>query len=425
MRTSIRSGVKSLPDDRMAKQVIPEPGRDIGRSGIVKAKKKPQPQGATDVAVVAAFDEDEHVLPSNPRRNSRIKRIDTVDKPALATSAPEPKSRSRQHLNARYSEGTEPIPESKPAVNGVKSKSTHPTSARPLPAPLQPLPITIPVAEDDGSTETRPTVTNIFDEPIGKKRALIIGIGYLGSDHELHNSANNACNMGNLFAFLKYDEVCMLTDRHSDPHHLDPNCPTGDNILKKLEDLARKTLPGDTLFVYYSGHGMWLFGEDYDENEGTKDEVMVSVDNQLITEDILTDILVDKLASGTMVRIVSDCYSNAGTVNVQYGLNGAGTSVGIKSQSPRGHGRDVLIIGVNSNGTAASANEYTSCQQNGALTFAFLTSIYDLYRTYSTAKWTWRDLFYSMKFKLARDGYKVTPCYEFSDRDLPDQPIRI
>lgn len=42
-----------------------------------------------------------------------------------------------------------------------------------------------------------------------------------------------------------------------------PVKPTGNNILVKVEYLARRARPGDTVFVYYSGHGLDLGGKPY------------------------------------------------------------------------------------------------------------------------------------------------------------------
>ena len=66
------------------------------------------------------------------------------------------------------------------------------------------------------------------------------------------------------------------------------------------------TMPGDELFIHYSGHGTWTYDNNGDEKDG-RDELICPVDNTLIRDDELYTNLVKLCPPGSKVRCVFDC----------------------------------------------------------------------------------------------------------------------
>lgn len=112
-------------------------------------------------------------------------------------------------------------------------------------------------------TKTSPML--IVPPGSGKRRALLIGINYVGQTGELR-SCQNDCN--NVREFLKSvhnfrdEEMMVLMD---DGVH---SSPTKDNIENGFILLTKYSQPGDVVFVSFSGHGGRTKDLDGDEEDG-------------------------------------------------------------------------------------------------------------------------------------------------------------
>ena len=100
----------------------------------------------------------------------------------------------------------------------------------------------------------------------GKRKALFIGINYVGQKGELRGCHND---VKNIRAFLEsnypLDEIQQLMD---EPGAEDDCLPTKANILKGFKWLRANAEPGDSLILNYSGHGGSQ--KDLDGDEGTE-----------------------------------------------------------------------------------------------------------------------------------------------------------
>eukprot|EP00927_Polykrikos_kofoidii_P022910 TRINITY_DN21250_c0_g2_i1.p1 TRINITY_DN21250_c0_g2~~TRINITY_DN21250_c0_g2_i1.p1 ORF type:complete len:418 (-),score=42.16 TRINITY_DN21250_c0_g2_i1:8-1261(-) len=146
---------------------------------------------------------------------------------------------------------------------------------------------------------------------VGSKKAVIVGINYVGTNNELKGCINDAHAHQRLlvehFGFLDSD-ITLLID--------DPRCknqPTARNIRSALEDMIGSASPCDTLFFGYSGHGSQIEDEDGDESDGL-DEVLCPVDSvcnswpeHIITDDWLHDVLIGRLPVGATLTCIMDC----------------------------------------------------------------------------------------------------------------------
>jgi hypothetical protein len=108
----------------------------------------------------------------------------------------------------------------------------------------------------------------------GHRRAILIGINYIGQKGQLSGCHNDAMNIKkyliNVHGF-KESEMLILMDDNK--HH----APTRRNIEDAFQRITQYSQAGDVVFVHYSGHGSRIPDLDGDESDGY-DETLVPVD---------------------------------------------------------------------------------------------------------------------------------------------------
>ena len=110
----------------------------------------------------------------------------------------------------------------------------------------------------------------------GRRKALLIGINYIGQRGQLRGSINDVKNMStylNGHFGYKREDMVILTDDQQNPM----SKPTKANILRAMHWLVKDARPNDSLFFHYSGHGGQTPDLDGDEDDGY-DEVIYPVD---------------------------------------------------------------------------------------------------------------------------------------------------
>ncbi|KAL2631795.1 hypothetical protein R1flu_016481 [Riccia fluitans] len=114
-----------------------------------------------------------------------------------------------------------------------------------------------------------------------KKKALLIGCNYPGTNAELNGCVNDVRRMYKClteqFKFVDKDITIMVD---TDKRYIQP---TGVNIKKVLARLIEEVQPGDVLFLHYSGHGTQVPCERTDEEDDDFDEAIVPCDLNLLT----------------------------------------------------------------------------------------------------------------------------------------------
>ncbi|KAF4635801.1 hypothetical protein G7Y89_g2292 [Cudoniella acicularis] len=109
-----------------------------------------------------------------------------------------------------------------------------------------------------------------------RKKALIIGINYTGSKHQLNGCINDALNCREYlvrergFGATPHDMV-LMTD-HPDNRGT-PFEPTGANMTAAFHWLISGNQPGDSLWLSYSGHGGQVKDPDGDRDSGYDDTI--------------------------------------------------------------------------------------------------------------------------------------------------------
>ena len=149
----------------------------------------------------------------------------------------------------------------------------------------------------------------------GKRKALLIGINYVGTSSALRGCWNDIDNMKNFImqrAGYKADDMVILSDRSGgDPRSI----PTRQNMTAAMHWLVSGAQPGDALFFHYSGHGGQAKATQGDEDDGMN-ETIIPLDYQQagqMEDDELHELLVRPLPVGCRLTALFDsCHS--GTV---------------------------------------------------------------------------------------------------------------
>ncbi|KZT42184.1 peptidase C14 [Sistotremastrum suecicum HHB10207 ss-3] len=158
-----------------------------------------------------------------------------------------------------------------------------------------------------------------YSQCTGRKKALCIGINYIGTDNELNGCINDARNVHNFlcqFFGYKEDDIVVLTDDSSNPVGL----PTRDNIMRAMQWLVRDARPDDSLFFHYSGHGGQTKDLDGDEEDG-QDEVIYPMDfkeTSHIVDDVTNMTQVKPLPPGCRLTAIFDSCHSGSALDLPY-----------------------------------------------------------------------------------------------------------
>lgn len=154
----------------------------------------------------------------------------------------------------------------------------------------------------------------------GNKRALLIGINYVGQNGELRGCHNDVANIKeyliNVEGFLENNLLILMDDgQHSNP--------TKENIEQAFHRIVQYNNAGDVVFIHYSGHGSRVKDTNGDEDDGF-DETLVPVDyasaGQIVDDDILK-ILVKPMKAGVNVTVLMDCCHSGTALDLPFRFN--------------------------------------------------------------------------------------------------------
>mmetsp|Transcript_4921 Transcript_4921/g.10335 ORF Transcript_4921/g.10335 Transcript_4921/m.10335 type:complete len:333 (-) Transcript_4921:192-1190(-) len=159
----------------------------------------------------------------------------------------------------------------------------------------------------------------------GRKRAVLIGINYVGQKGELSGCHNDALNIKEYLIDVQGFDESDMTILLDDGKHLNP---TKANIMGALDGLVRCSVPGDVIFVHYSGHGGRVRDKSGDEDDGY-DETLIPVDfkraGQIIDDDLYSK-FVCALKPGIMATCLMDCCHSGTVLDLPYQFVADGTS---------------------------------------------------------------------------------------------------
>jgi metacaspase-1 len=156
-----------------------------------------------------------------------------------------------------------------------------------------------------------------FGAPQRRRKSLLIGINYTGSQHALRGCHQDVQNVERYLVSRGYPtdpkNMVILTDARSGPFY-----PSGQNILTALDWLVSE--PNCTLFLHYSGHGGQVKDPDGDRDSGF-DDTIVPVDferNGQIDSDTLHRRLVSALPPSCTLFVVFDCCHSGSAIELPF-----------------------------------------------------------------------------------------------------------
>jgi len=154
---------------------------------------------------------------------------------------------------------------------------------------------------------------NVHSDPMyiappgsGRRRAVLIGINYVGQKGELTACQTDCLNVAEYLTTVQgFDPLEILILMDDDEH----TPPTKQNIMNAFELLTKYSQPGDVAFLSYSGHGGRVVDTSGDEKDGY-DETIIPVDfmesGQIVDDDIL-EIFVKPMRKGVTTTVLIDC----------------------------------------------------------------------------------------------------------------------
>ncbi|KAJ3017342.1 Ca(2+)-dependent cysteine protease [Thoreauomyces humboldtii] len=151
----------------------------------------------------------------------------------------------------------------------------------------------------------------------GKRRALFIGINYVGQQSELKGCINDVRNVHQwLTSNYPFHENLILTDDNPDPTRK----PTRQNLLNAFKWLVEGAAPNDAFFMHYSGHGSQQKDVSGLEKDGLS-ETIVPLDYQTagqITDEELFNALIKPLPQGSRLTTIFDCCHSGSVLNLPF-----------------------------------------------------------------------------------------------------------
>ncbi|KAJ5610142.1 hypothetical protein N7510_006861 [Penicillium lagena] len=158
---------------------------------------------------------------------------------------------------------------------------------------------------------------------MARKKALLIGINYTGSKHQLNGCINDAMNVREYLLRERGfspdpRDMVILTD--TPQNRGSPFFPTGANMLAAFRWLVTGNNPGDSVWLSYSGHGSQVRDPDGDRDSGF-DDTICPIDfeqNGQITSDTLHKVIVSPMNPRCRLTILFDCCHSGSAVELPY-----------------------------------------------------------------------------------------------------------
>lgn len=150
-----------------------------------------------------------------------------------------------------------------------------------------------------------------------RRKALLIGINYFGSQHQLQGCINDVQNVAAWLVSRGYSssarDMVFLTDERHGPYY-----PSGHNILAAMDWLVSD--PGCALFLHYSGHGGQVPDPDGIRRDGYNDTI-VPVDYEthgMLDSSLLHRHLVSRLPQNSSLFVLFDCCHSGSAIELPY-----------------------------------------------------------------------------------------------------------
>lgn len=238
----------------------------------------------------------------------------------------------------------------------------------------------------------------------GLKRALLIGINYIeNADNALRGCINDIKNIEKKLRSTNPEckEFILLSDDSVNPALK----PTRKNIIKYINWLVNGLKSGESVFFHYSGHGGLTVDKSGDEEYDSCIYPICDKNIEMITDDELRTILVNKIPLGSKCFAVLDCCHSGSALDLRYTFSAPNYGKIIVSQNnyPKTPGSVIFLSGCQDNQTSADTVNNKNIP-SGALTNA-LIQIWDKYGT----KIKFKYLLWDIRESLKNNNYEQIP----------------
>lgn len=236
--------------------------------------------------------------------------------------------------------------------------------------------------------------------PTGRKRALLIGINYYGTEAALRGCINDVKRMQQMLQSQgwSHSEMRIMTDDGRSTQ------PTKANIVAGMRWLADGVQPGDLMFLHYSGHGAQQEDPHHLEEDGMN-ETLIPVDFKragMISDDDIFEMLVRPLPIGARLTAVMDCCHSGTGLDLPLTWNMHTNSWQEDTNPWHSLGDVMLFSGCDDDQCSADASDSYS-RPAGAMTTAFCDAIEQDRGT------TIANLLVKMHRQLVRKGFDQKP----------------
>ncbi|XP_052178135.1 metacaspase-1-like [Diospyros lotus] len=218
----------------------------------------------------------------------------------------------------------------------------------------------------------------------GRKKAVICGISYRNTRHELKGCINDAkCMKFLLINRFKFPEssIIMLTEEETDPFRR----PTKHSIRMAMFWLVQGCRPGDSLVFHFSGHGSQQRNYTGDEIDGY-DETLCPLDFEtqgMIVDDEINATIVKPLPHGVKLHAIIDACHSGTMLDLPFlcRMDRSGRYVWEDHRPPSGmwkgtNGGEVISFsGCDDDQTSADTAALSKVTSTGAMTFSFIQAI--------------------------------------------------
>lgn len=237
----------------------------------------------------------------------------------------------------------------------------------------------------------------------GLKRALLVGINYVGTPYQLAGCINDAVNMQT--HLKQYFPMCkdyrLVTDNTAMK-------PTKANILASLSWLVTGLKAGENVMFHYSGHGGLVRDRNGDELTGM-DSCIYPINGtviETITDDEIRTELANKIPAGCKCFVVLDACHSGTAVDLRCMWQATGPNTltyAENSKYAKTAGNILFLSGCQDRQQAMDTVDVTG-RPCGALTMALL----DTWKQYGAAIKT-KYLLWDVRHYLRSRGYTQVP----------------
>ena len=227
----------------------------------------------------------------------------------------------------------------------------------------------------------------VVSEPVPvqstNKKALIIGINYIGTSSALNGCINDAKSIETYLKEQNYTNIKILTDQTA-------LIPIRENILNEIKTLLETSNENDTLFIYYSGHGSNTVDRNGDELDGY-DELIVPLDFKYIKDDELKTLINTYGKTKTNVIALFDSCNSGTALDLKYQILEKVNYDDIteNTNTAETNCNAFLLSGCRDN--QVSLETFINNKQQGAMTWSFLETVRN------NKQISWRNLVKKMR----------------------------